>query len=202
MVALSDSCFFFRRDDHLTALAARESGEMFPPSLQEDAAESKASVTSASSNRPVPVEITMAHFPMAARRQWWDRFGFHSIAAIGFLVSSDPSSSPLSINLFKSQLFNKRDVCTSQSRTTPASSPLTRNCPSGLTLKHRTITVSSCFPGTQYSMHLVVGKGRKSLALGSWGTKLSGSIFNRRFIARGHKYRSRHRSKRSFTACS
>ena len=51
-------------------------------------------------------------------------------------------------------------------------------------------------------MHLAVGKGLRSLALGSLGTRLSGSIFKRRFIIRGHKYRSRHRSKVSRTECS
>ena len=56
----------------VTALAARDSGAAFPPgepSLQDDAAESKASVISESSNPPVPVEITTAHFPTAARIQ-------------------------------------------------------------------------------------------------------------------------------------
>lgn len=91
IVALSTSSFVFRNETHLTALAARESGGMFPPSLQEDAPESKASVTSASSSVPVPVETITAHLPMAARRQWCDRLGFHSIAAIGFLVAPEAS---------------------------------------------------------------------------------------------------------------
>ena len=59
--------FCFLSDVQDTALAARESGAILPPFLQEDAAESKASVTSESSGPPVPVEIRTAHFPMAAR---------------------------------------------------------------------------------------------------------------------------------------
>mmetsp|Transcript_35481 Transcript_35481/g.60307 ORF Transcript_35481/g.60307 Transcript_35481/m.60307 type:complete len:206 (+) Transcript_35481:924-1541(+) len=188
---------------------------MFPPFLHEDAAERRASVTSESSNPPVPVEITMAHFPMAARRTWCDRLGFHSSEAIGnFFVSdsssfssssfsspSPPAVDPVPTTSIKSQLLTNRPVCTSHNLTTPSSPPLAKNCPSGLIAKHRTIT-PSVRPGTTYCTHLVVGNGRKSLARGSCGTKLSGSMFSLRFIARGHRYRSRHRSNRSFTECS
>ena len=84
---------FLWREVHVTALAARESGEMFAPFLMEEAAERRASVTSESSKLPVPVEITTAHFPMAARRTWWDRLGFHSRDTIGFFVSTCSDSS-------------------------------------------------------------------------------------------------------------
>ena len=57
----------FLNEVQVTALAARESGAMLPPLLLDDAAESKASVTSESSRPPVPVEMTTAHFPIAAR---------------------------------------------------------------------------------------------------------------------------------------
>lgn len=75
----------FLSEVHATALAARESGAMLPPFLHETAEERRASVTSESSGPPVPVDMMTAHFPTAARRQWWERLGFHSREAIGFL---------------------------------------------------------------------------------------------------------------------
>ena len=59
----------FFREVQDTAFAARDSGTILPPSLQDDAAASSASVTSESSSPPVPVEMMTTHFPTAARRQ-------------------------------------------------------------------------------------------------------------------------------------
>ena len=57
------------RDDHVTALAARDSGAILPPSLQDTDTDRSASVTSESSSPPVPVEIMTQHRPIAAMMQ-------------------------------------------------------------------------------------------------------------------------------------
>ena len=49
-----------------------------------------------------------------------------------------------------------------------------------------------------YLSSSVVGKGCRSAGLGSLGTKDSGSMSSRFLRVRGHRYRSRQRSKRSF----
>lgn len=74
-----------------------------------------------------------------------------------------------------------------------SSDPLNKYCPvlSVLIL----LTISLC---PLYSIDNVVGKGCRSLGLGSLGTKASGSMFSFILMALGHRYKSKQRKNRSF----
>jgi hypothetical protein len=84
-------------------------------------------------------------------------------------------------------VFRQRPVLTSQSLTVPSSEPLARYCPDLSVLMVLTISVWPL-----YSSASTVGKGCKSLGLGSFGTRDSGSMLSFILIPLGHKYKSRH----------